>query len=210
MIQPGRDGLCRQREIAGGSGDDRGRAGRGAAPAGRRAGAVAAAAGASPRPPCVALTGSALASPGAAPAAQAAPGIGRSGLGGALLIGDPAPRAGRSPVPFRRAQLSVPGSWLVQSPGQFWCAPRSRGMIFAGGRPAVPKGRAAASPRAWPGSGPPGTSRRESGTAGPRPSSTAFPSTGCPVARGSCSTWCRNWTCGPAPADRWPAGCWPH
>ena len=42
-------------------------------------------------------------------------------------------------MPYRRAQLSVPGSWLVQIPGQFWCGPRSRGMIFPGGRPVVPK-----------------------------------------------------------------------
>ena len=42
-------------------------------------------------------------------------------------------------VPYRRAQLSVPGLWLVETPGQFWCGPRSKGMIFVGTRPRIPK-----------------------------------------------------------------------
>ncbi len=46
------------------------------------------------------------------------------------------------PVPYLNAQLSVPGRWLVEAPGQFWCAPPSwsRGMIFAGTTPRIPKG----------------------------------------------------------------------
>jgi hypothetical protein len=43
------------------------------------------------------------------------------------------------PRAYRNAQLSVPGSWLVESQQQLWCAfPRS-GMIFAGVEPRLPK-----------------------------------------------------------------------
>jgi hypothetical protein len=69
---------------------------------------------------------------------------------GALAAAGPpaAPLAGRSaaprgwaPVPFGRAQLSVPGQWPVETPRQFWCPmPSSRGMIFAGTMPRIPKG----------------------------------------------------------------------
>ncbi|HUD39162.1 MAG TPA: hypothetical protein VMR14_19845 [Streptosporangiaceae bacterium] len=45
------------------------------------------------------------------------------------------------PVPFRAAQLSVPGSWLVQARDQLSCGfPRATGMIFAGIGPELPKG----------------------------------------------------------------------
>jgi hypothetical protein len=49
-------------------------------------------------------------------------------------------RAGWAPVPYRDAQLSVPGSWQVEGPEQLSCAfPQSAGMIFTGQRPALPK-----------------------------------------------------------------------
>jgi hypothetical protein len=88
-------------------------------------------------------SGRALGSPAAVPAGPSAVArISHSGQPGGLLAGGSAAPAGWVPVPYRRAQLSVPGSWLVQSPRQFWCVPRSRGMIFAGGGPTVPKGAA--------------------------------------------------------------------
>jgi len=46
-----------------------------------------------------------------------------------------------APVTFRRAQLSVPRLWLVQSRDQLWCIPKSPGMIFAGIRPKVQPGQ---------------------------------------------------------------------
>ncbi len=50
-------------------------------------------------------------------------------------------RAGWAAVPYRDAQLSVPGSWLVEAPQQLACGlPRTDGMIFAGARPRLPKG----------------------------------------------------------------------
>jgi hypothetical protein len=50
-------------------------------------------------------------------------------------------RAGWAAVPYRDAQLSVPGSWLVQAPQQLACGlPQTDGMIFAGASPRLPKG----------------------------------------------------------------------
>ena len=44
-----------------------------------------------------------------------------------------------SPVPYRNAELSVPGSWLVETYQHAWCGdPQSGGMIFAGIRPHNP------------------------------------------------------------------------
>ena len=43
-------------------------------------------------------------------------------------------------VPYRRARLSVPGRWLVQTPSQIICAPRLAGMIFTGVKPGIPEG----------------------------------------------------------------------
>jgi hypothetical protein len=44
-------------------------------------------------------------------------------------------------VPVQNAQLSVPGSWLVESAQQLSCGfSPSPGMIFAGIRPSLPKG----------------------------------------------------------------------
>jgi len=78
---------------------------------------------------------SALASPGAMPAASsAAAGIGRTGS----VVGTP---AGWSPVPYESARLSVPASWLVESQQQLSCGfPQVSGMIFVGVKPGFPKG----------------------------------------------------------------------
>jgi len=49
--------------------------------------------------------------------------------------------AGWAPVPYQRAQLSVPGSWLVEAPQQLSCGyPPNSGMIFVGLKPAIPGG----------------------------------------------------------------------
>jgi hypothetical protein len=79
--------------------------------------------------------GSALATPPAAaaaspPATTAAP---------AAVSAAP---AGWAPVPYRNAQLSVPGSsWLVEAPQQRMCGLGDfDGMIFAGVAPGFPKG----------------------------------------------------------------------
>ena len=87
------------------------------------------------------LVSNALAAPRAIPAVSpAAAGSSRTGQAAGLSSDGSGAPAGWVPVPFRRAQLSVPGLWLVQSPRQSLCAPQSRGMIFAGGRPRIPKG----------------------------------------------------------------------
>ncbi len=97
------------------------------------AGAVAAGFAAAPG-----LASSALSSGGTRTAGSpAAP------TGGVLRAGGPVvgARTGWAPVPYRRAQLSVPGQWLVESPGQLFCGPGFKGMIFAGIRPRIPKGQ---------------------------------------------------------------------
>jgi hypothetical protein len=48
--------------------------------------------------------------------------------------------AGWAPVPYQSAQLSVPGLWLVESPGEQWCGGPAHGMIFAGLKPGLPTG----------------------------------------------------------------------
>jgi hypothetical protein len=48
--------------------------------------------------------------------------------------------SGWAPVPYQRAQLWVPGSWLVEAPGQFICGSPVPGLIFAGVRPRFPAG----------------------------------------------------------------------
>jgi hypothetical protein len=48
--------------------------------------------------------------------------------------------AGWAPVLYQRAQLSVPGRWVVQTPSDISCAPQPGGMIFAGIRPGIPHG----------------------------------------------------------------------
>ena len=44
-----------------------------------------------------------------------------------------------APVLFRRARLSVPGQWQVETSSQVWCEPRATGMIFAGVGPKLPR-----------------------------------------------------------------------
>jgi|HubBroStandDraft_1064217.scaffolds.fasta_scaffold90021_2 hypothetical protein len=48
--------------------------------------------------------------------------------------------SGWAAVPYQRAQLSVPGMWLVESPQQLSCGLKSSGMIFVGARPGFPAG----------------------------------------------------------------------
>jgi hypothetical protein len=48
--------------------------------------------------------------------------------------------SGWAPVPYQRAEISVPPSWLVETPQQHSCAPQPPGLIFAGARPVMPKG----------------------------------------------------------------------
>jgi hypothetical protein len=73
-----------------------------------------------------------------ASASPPAPGRGAPRVAHAAAAGAP---AGWAPVPYRNAQLSVPGPWLVESPQLVWCGfSHSGGMIFAGARPEIPKG----------------------------------------------------------------------
>jgi hypothetical protein len=53
----------------------------------------------------------------------------------------PIQRTSWVPVPFRRAQLSVPGGWFVEGPAGFFCEKKSDSMIFVGTTPRVPKGQ---------------------------------------------------------------------
>jgi hypothetical protein len=80
--------------------------------------------------------GGRLAASGPQPAASVA---GRSGPT-TLAASSSAMPAGWDPVPYRRAQLSVPGRWLVETRQEFFCQPRSAGMIFSGARPEIPNG----------------------------------------------------------------------
>lgn len=84
---------------------------------------------------------SALASPRALPAAaSAAAGISRAGQAAGPLTDESGTPAGWAPVPYEHAQLSVPGSWLVESPQQLSCGfPQIDGMIFVGVKPGIPK-----------------------------------------------------------------------
>ncbi len=105
---------------------------------GRRAAVIAAAV-------AVVISGpaaSAVASPHAiTPAGAAAAGRSRTGQAATLLTGGSGASTSWTPVPYQNAQLSVPGSWLVESPQQLWCGlSQSGGMIFAGMRPRIPKG----------------------------------------------------------------------
>jgi hypothetical protein len=82
----------------------------------------------------------ALASPRTVPSGRAAAGgVSGAGLTARRLPSGSGIPAGWAAVPYRRAQLSVPGRWLVETPGQILCEPRSKGMIFAGTRPRIPK-----------------------------------------------------------------------
>jgi hypothetical protein len=88
----------------------------------------------------IGLVSTALASPRAAAAASSAAGISSTGQAVDPLTDVSGTPAGWSPVPYESAQLSVPGSWLVESPQQLSCGfPQVDGMIFAGVKPAIPK-----------------------------------------------------------------------
>jgi hypothetical protein len=91
---------------------------------GRRSAAIGAAAAAAAAVAMLGSVGSASALTRAIPAVAAAS----------------APGAGWAPVPFENAQLSVPGSWLVESPQLLSCGISPPGMIFAGVEPQIPKG----------------------------------------------------------------------
>src|ERR1700677_1646219 len=92
----------------------------------------------------IGTVGGALASvratPAASPTAAAAAGISRGGhvvRPQADASGTP---AGWSPVPWQSALLSVPQTWLVESPQQLSCGfPQITGMIFVGVKPGFPK-----------------------------------------------------------------------
>jgi hypothetical protein len=71
---------------------------------------------------------------------QAAAGTSSTGQAVGLPVGGPGDPAGWAPVPYQLAQLSVPALWPVEGPGQALCAPQSRGMIFVGIKPRIPKG----------------------------------------------------------------------
>jgi len=84
---------------------------------------------------------SAVASPRARSARQAAAVVSRTRQATGPLADASATPAGWAPVPYRNAQLSVPGSWLVEAPQQLSCGlQQSSGMIFVGVRPRIPKG----------------------------------------------------------------------
>jgi hypothetical protein len=108
---------------------------------GRRAvviGAVAVAAAAAVTGPVT----STLASPRATPTASAAAaGIRRTGPAAGPVADASSAPAGWVPVPYERAQLSVPGSWLVESPQRLQCGlGQASGMIFVGVKPGFPTG----------------------------------------------------------------------
>jgi hypothetical protein len=116
--------------------------GRRAAAIGAAVAAVAVAAVATVAAAMIGPVGSTLASPRAMPAASpAAAGVSRTAQAAdAPTDGSSTTPAGWAPVPYESAQLSVPGSWLVESPQQLSCgfAPVD-GMIFAGVKPGIPQ-----------------------------------------------------------------------
>ena len=87
------------------------------------------------------LVSLALASPRSTAAASSPAGIRSTGQAAGLLAdasGSTPP--GWSPVADENAQLSVPASWLVESPQQLFCGvPQVSGMIFVGVPPGFPK-----------------------------------------------------------------------
>jgi hypothetical protein len=85
---------------------------------------------------------SALAAPHAtAAASHAATGISHTRQAPGALFRRSGSRTGWPPVPYRDAQLSVPGTWLVESQHQLSCGfLRPSGMIFAGVSPKIPTG----------------------------------------------------------------------
>lgn len=112
--------------------------GRGQRRRGWRAAAIAATVAAA----VIGLVSTAIASPWSTAAASSTARVGRTGpAAGAVPLTDVSGTpAGWSPVPYESAQLSVPQSWLVESPQQLTCGfPQVTGMIFVGLKPAIPK-----------------------------------------------------------------------
>jgi hypothetical protein len=115
----------------------------------------------------IGLVSTALAAPRAAAAASSAARISGTGQAVGPLSDVSGIPAGWSPVPYESAQLSVPGSWLVESPQQLSCGfPPVDGMIFVGVQPAIPKdfGCAVTASLAWilpAGKIPPGIKNRK-------------------------------------------------
>ena len=102
---------------------------------GWRAAAVAATAAA-----VIGLVSTAIASPWSTAAASSVARVGHTAAAAAPLTDVSGTPAGWSPVPYESAQLSVPQSWLVETPQQLSCGfPQVTGMIFAGLKPAIPK-----------------------------------------------------------------------
>ena len=88
----------------------------------------------------IGLVSTALASPRATAAASSTAGISRIGQPVGPLTDASVTPKGWSPVAYESAQLSVPGSWLVESPQQLFCGmPQISGMIFVGVTPGFPK-----------------------------------------------------------------------
>lgn len=56
-----------------------------------------------------------------------------------------------APVPWRAAQLAVPGNWIVESAHNSFCSDGHEGIIFAGVKPRIPKGQGCRRPAgfAW-------------------------------------------------------------
>ncbi len=90
----------------------------------------------------IGLVSSALASAGATPVASVTSAqIGGTRQAAGPLADESATPAGWAPVPYQDAQLSVPGSWLVEAPQELFCGfGQSDAMIFAGLKPGIPKG----------------------------------------------------------------------
>jgi hypothetical protein len=99
----------------------------------------------------VAALGPASTALAAAPATQPAAALSAVTRATAQPAGSSQSR-GWAPVPYRNAELSVPGSWLVETAQQQSCGiSPARGMIFAGIGPRLPKGTGCSLPArlAW-------------------------------------------------------------
>ncbi len=85
----------------------------------------------------------AIGSVGTALAASANAGPARAGASGGRTSPRVGPAGAATPrgwaaVSYRRAELSVPRLWLVESRDDLFCMPKTPGMIFAGTRPGFP------------------------------------------------------------------------
>ena len=118
--------------------------------------------------------------------------------------------AGWAAVPYRRAELSVPGGWMIEDAADgFFCPPRSAGMIFAGHGPRIPKkaGCRLTASYAWitPSGRPPARNQSPQADHGDqRPA--GVPGDRRPAAQ--LSIWCPRSACGSARTARWPGEFW--